>query len=197
MYMVPFISKHLFPHISRIFSAAVDSRITRYVIGVSCLSVFIYNLWLFSQPTKTMDKARISLLSSPFSVEQHTRFAQELDDKGYSKEAEREFSIASQLYGYTQTLSRSLPLVLGAQSSPHLMQQQWRAQSTQVVRQYDYWRMIVEQKPDYRDAFVTLAVVAHTLKKTDEATQYLKQAYVLDPNNEQIHTLAERLKIVL
>lgn len=48
---------------------------------------------------------------------------------------------------------------------------------------YEFWKRVIQEKPDYRDAYVQLAIVTSQLKKTDEAKMYIERAAELDPNN--------------
>jgi len=60
-----------------------------------------------------------------------------------------------------------------------------------LLRSYDEWKRIVEEKPEYRDGFVMLAWYAKELGKTDEEKTYLQKVKNLDPN----YALPEVLQI--
>ncbi len=99
------------------------------------------------------------------------QFGKELYGMGNTKEAEHELAIADQFSS-----------VLGAQSPPAILQQTWDDESHRLTTLYSYWQQVVEKKPDYRDAFVTLASLAQALNKPTEAQGFFHQAQLLDPN---------------
>jgi len=57
-----------------------------------------------------------------------------------------------------------------------------------------YWRNIIMEKPDYRDAYLAAAKAALSENKGTDALQFTKQALELDPNNEIAITLATVLQ---
>ena len=49
-----------------------------------------------------------------------------------------------------------------------------------------FWERVVREKPDYRDGWLQLAAAYTRLGEKDLARMAIKQAKVLDPNNEVI-----------
>lgn len=115
--------------------------------------------------------ARMNVLSSPFSVEKHMQFGEILYAMGDTTGAEQELLIANQFFS-----------VLGAQSPPVALHEQWNAESERLNNLYSYWGTIIQAKADYRDAYITLASLATALHKDTEAQEYVHQALLLDPN---------------
>lgn len=56
-----------------------------------------------------------------------------------------------------------------------------------------YWQEVINEKPDYRDAYIALAVISFNNKDCPNTKFYLDKAYDLDPDNLGIHELAPLL----
>ncbi len=54
-----------------------------------------------------------------------------------------------------------------------------------------YWKEIVKDYPDYRDAYIQLASIAYEKGNKDEAREYIKSAVALDPNNPIVKKLED------
>lgn len=77
-------------------------------------------------------------------------------------------------------LSR-LPTVLGSQTE--------KREPGIDQSQYLFWKTAAENNPQYRDAYIQLAIHAYTLGKNGEAYEALLKASELDPNSETILSL--------
>ncbi len=55
----------------------------------------------------------------------------------------------------------------------------------------DYWKQIVKEHPDYRDAYIALAYIAYKEGETQEAVSYIHEASDLDPNNPTVEALVK------
>lgn len=71
-------------------------------------------------------------------------------------------------------LNVSLPQtnVLGAQTEKESLE-----------KDYAFWQEVVKDKPDYRDAYLTLGSLAYQLNRREEGKMYADKALKLDPNN--------------
>lgn len=195
MRILPRIQQYLFPHISRIFSAVLDSASFRYSIFALCMAIVLTNVWMKMILPADVLTARINLLTYPFSMEKHIQFGEQLYAMGNRKEAEYEVTLAEQLSVHQQTESKNTSAVLGTQSAPGDVLRRWDIESERLNNLYIFWSRIVVEKPDYRDAYLTLATLAQTMNKNEEAKTYLHQAYSLDPNNQQIRSFESSLGI--
>lgn len=63
-----------------------------------------------------------------------------------------------------------------------------------LEKKYAFWQSVASARPDYRDAFITLASLAYQLAKPDEARAWLARARALDPNSPIIQELSQLLK---
>lgn len=49
-------------------------------------------------------------------------------------------------------------------------------------RDYEYWKTIIQDHPDYRDGYIQAAIRAYQLGMISEAKKYLEKARSIDPN---------------
>jgi len=117
---------------------------------------------------------RLDILSHPLSSETYIRFGEELFREG------KEVMAVKQI-GLTRDMTNTH--VLGAEAETENILSRWDSETTASLRTYNYWKNVTEEKPDYRDAYIQLAIASDKLKKTDEAELYLDRAESLDPNN--------------
>lgn len=60
--------------------------------------------------------------------------------------------------------------------------------------EYAYWQAIVDARPDYRDGYVRLTLLAYQLGKQSEAKSYLDTIRHLDPNYQGLKALEDLFK---
>ena len=188
--------KQLLPHISRIFSALPDLSQFRFVLLASFLAIVLLNIWMSFITPKSLTLERINVLSSPFSSAHYVLLGKQLYALGDLQGATVELRLAEQIATYLFPFSSLTPRVLGVQSEPSDIIHDWEQDRTYVHRAYSFWKTIIEQNPDYRDAYLTLAVLCIRMDNTDEAILNLKTAYALDPNNELVKVLAGQLGVL-
>lgn len=191
------IQKKLLPHISRIFSALDNPSQFRFVVLALFLAFVALNVWVQHVYPNTLILERTNLLSSPFSSSNHIVFGKELYAKGNVPAAVAELMLANQITMLPSPFSLLVPSVLGAQSEPSDLLRSWEQSRTYGERAYHYWKAVVVQKPDYRDAYIMLSVLCRKLDKQEESIAYLKAAYVIDPNNTIVKDLAAQFGLVL
>lgn len=51
-----------------------------------------------------------------------------------------------------------------------------------VQSDISFWKNVVVQKPDYRDAYLELAILEYKLGDKEQAKFYLDKSLILDPN---------------
>lgn len=84
--------------------------------------------------------------------------------------------------------------VLGAETLPRDVLAQWQHEETALQQRYFFWQSVARAKPDYRDAYITLASLAFKLGKRDEANRWITKALVLDPNHDPAQTFRQFLQ---
>jgi tetratricopeptide (TPR) repeat protein len=51
-----------------------------------------------------------------------------------------------------------------------------------LKQEYEYWKSIIRNHPDYRDAYIQASIYAYQLGSINEARAYITKAKSLDPN---------------
>lgn len=137
----------------------------------------------------------MKLFSSPFSVSRHMDLASTLWNQGRKPEARELIFSAQSFSANSQAGARgNTANVLGSNTRPMDTLLQWEQEAEESERQYTFWQTVALAKPDYRDAFVTLAVLAFQLGKLDESDRWITKALVLDPNNDPAQTFRRFLQ---
>jgi|SRR3989338_9848265 len=62
-----------------------------------------------------------------------------------------------------------------------------------TIEKIDAVKSVLQEKPDYRDAWIQLSILSFRVYRTEEALYALEQAYLLDPNEEAIKNLRDLL----
>jgi hypothetical protein len=83
--------------------------------------------------------------------------------------------------------------VLGATTSPREVLLGWEHEEDALKRRYRYWQSVAGAKPDYRDAYITLSLLAYQLGNADASGLWLARAENLDPNHEAIARISQLL----
>src|SRR5688572_17024816 len=58
-------------------------------------------------------------------------------------------------------------------------------EKTKVYKDLSFWEQQIQEKPDYRDAYLNLAIINFQIGKLDEARANLARAFEIDPNYER------------
>lgn len=125
-------------------------------------------------------------LARPWSLEAHVDLAQAFWQAGAGQAAKTELVFASSL----KSLASSGFSVLGTSSAdPEILLKDWQNLPSVLRSRYRFWQNVAVEKPNYRDAYLTLAALAYQQSRFREAEFNLNQALAIDPNS----ALAERL----
>lgn len=99
------------------------------------------------------------------------------------------------IVGLLITINRFWPALtfnpLSTQSQPVLGV---TTQPTVTQEQLDHWRRMIEEKPDYRDAYIKAATIAFYLGNIKEARMLIAGALALDPNSPSAQELSTLLE---
>lgn len=68
-----------------------------------------------------------------------------------------------------------------------------KSERTELEKQTKYWENVVVQRPDYRDAYLQLAILEYRLGDKEEAKVYLEKVLILDPNFGEARNLEKEL----
>lgn len=132
------------------------------------------------------------MLLSPKSPEPHIVLAQAYWQNHLFGDARRELALADELYSLST--SQNSGNTLGVTTLPSSLLARWEREPQGLRIQYEFWQSVVAQRPDYRDAYLTLAAIAYELSQLEKAREYLREAMRLDPNALLGNTLVSQLK---
>lgn len=158
--------KFQFPRIPRKFSAALLSYGQNSLLWAGLTILVLANAYAKVNLAPPYTRELTQVLQNPFTSLAHEFFAHRLWQEGLISQAQTELRLAN---------------VLGASTEDELTA--WASEPARVQAAYDYWKSIVAAKPDYRDAYLSLATAAYQLGKTEEAKSGAQQVLALDPAN--------------
>lgn len=114
-----------------------------------------------------------AVLLTPTSAPAHMALAMLLRQMGYLPAAQQELLVAAD----------QNPNILGATTSPLQLLNEWEGEPKRLTETLNYWQQVASKKPDYRDAFLQLALAAYQLGNMPEARAAASQALTLDPTS--------------
>lgn len=150
----------------------------------SLFSLLFLNLhFSFFPENEELAKVRREVLISPLDSQSHLNLTKVYLGIGDLEAAEREFLLAKSLS------STGSPNLKNIEES--LMKAKERPEK--IHQEISFWKKIVKERPDYRDAYLQLAVLNYQISQTKEAKKYLQNALELDPNFEPAKKLEKLL----
>lgn len=174
----------LLPHISRIYPVSIKP-LTGKIVLWTIITVFLsINGYFMVTRQKPFNLFRLAILTSPANSNNYTLLANQLWNTNQPFAASEQFLLAYE----------SSSNVLGASTSPLILLSVLLEHQKTLLQNYSHWKQVINEKPDYRDAYITLAVLAYNLRRYDEAISYIDQALTLDPNYQQAQLFQKELK---
>lgn len=168
------------PQFQRIFSAKIF-KMTLKAISWGLLIAFISFNVIFPKSDNPEVSGKIrAILLKPLSSSNHLALATILQKIGFQAAAKNELGLSLDLWNQ----NKSSENVLGASTDPNDIKLAWEANNQNLTKNYDYWKSIVLEKPEYRDGLIMLGVYAYQISRESEAKNAWKQAIAIDPNYE-------------
>lgn len=176
---------YLSPHISRFFPVwllSLGEQFLLIALIVSFVLAHIHASNTIKHPCCT--PPLLEVLKNPYDLEARLALARWYWQNGQKTEAKREIEIVKDMLGITTMPStNSDSLVLGAMASKlEDTLRSFNPVSQKINSEESFWKKIVEERPDYRDGFVILALLSYKRTSLAEATAYKNKALSLDPN---------------
>ncbi|MBL7159489.1 hypothetical protein ISS85_03365 [Candidatus Microgenomates bacterium] len=138
---------------------------------VICFLFFNFHSLLFPE-NEALNQTKKAVLNSPFQSKPHENLARIYLEAGDLKSTEKELSLAKHLFSPDHSSLEILEEDLKkAKESPH-----------QIDHEISFWKEIIKEKPDYRDAHFQLTILNYQLGKIQKAQTYLQKTLDLDPN---------------
>lgn len=186
-----------FPQISRILTAKSLKLGTKIIIG-AVLAGFLATGLLPVLPADffSFERAKTTVMLYPNDQSAHLFLAQEYLKRGNPEAVERELLLAANLSSLRPSSIFHLPSssVLGASLSPLKILARIKNEPQRIRKEISFWEKVIEEKPDYRDAYLQLAILNYQLYENKKAQEYFRQATELDPNFEVSKELEKKLK---
>jgi Flp pilus assembly protein TadD len=164
-----------FPHISRLFSANKSIPLTITVCWSVLTACIIINARLSSAYGTVIQNVEDTM--------------KQTHDGGLLRSLSDRFE-KSGMMTIAQELRQSNDVPMAPNTNP--------SKDTKVLgsqtRSLEYWKNILEEHPDYRDAYLSAAKSALAENNTKEALVFINQALEIDPNDKVALVLATILE---
>lgn len=178
----------------------------KYAGLAGVVAILTATLVSFFLPKDEFQLLKQRLIRNPNDFETHLELAERFLENNQLEEAERALLIADSLQASVdrKLTEKNAQDVLGETSL--LKPENWLLKTKQLWQKKQYsdpedirklisaWEKIVEEKPNYRDGYLQLAVLHYKLYENDKAKEYLEKALELDPNYEPARELEEIIK---
>lgn len=165
-----------FPQIYRRITATLKQQAYR-LLRLLTLSLFIlitflnFQTQLFPENEEYV-KLKLLTLEDPSNYTAFLNLGFYLDKHGLKYEAYRLFQIAQMLFSKKD--------VLGA-TSPLTVYQKLSQKEELIKKELAYWKKVVKEKPDFRDAYLQLGAAYYKLGSFKESQENFLKAFQIDP----------------
>lgn len=132
-------------------------------------------------PQSRLQQIKNNLQKNPDDFQAQIALAEIFLDNHQFEEAERILLLAQ---------NQKIPSdqqILGEQTGAEIEELWQRKISTdpqEIKKLINTWKKVLEEKPNYRDAYLQLAYFYYQLDEKEKAKESLENAFELDPNNE-------------
>lgn len=184
-----------FPHFPLFNPARVISSLEIALLWLGLAALIAINILTLQKDRPAHWNKLMMLFEEPLSVPRHIDLASLLWNQGQKEEARRLMISAQTLTEVFQvSQSDQSSKVLGATTNPKAILAQWEHEAQELKEKFAFWQSVASARPDYRDAFISLAALAYQLGKPNEARTWLTKAQALDPNSPTVQELSNFFK---
>lgn len=153
------------------------------VLGITFASLFL--------PKNRFQLIKERLIKNSRDYEAHLAMAEEFLKNNQPKEAERELLIVSEYRGRSTAAGK----VLGISSKfKSLLEKKFERDPDEIRKLISEWEKIIGEKPNYRDAYLQMAILHYRIYEDDQAKEALNKAIEIDPNYQPARDLERKLK---
>lgn len=178
------------PHIPRIITASIIPSVGTMLLWGILISLIAYNVVLWRTKPLSFAPNVFAVFVSPFSMIPHKNLGLALWDAGAREDAKREILLAIELRAPTSQAPADSQ-VLGTTTDPEDLLQIWENSPRMEAAAFKFWQQVTISHPDYRDAYIQLALVSYNQGNLTATKTYLAAAAALDPNGKAVHDLLE------
>ncbi len=137
--------------------------------------IFIFLLAINLSAKISFDQAKDDVLANSQNIPAHLFLARQLLANNQLAEAETEFKLASSLPDINKIGEIKL-------------------QPEKIKEEIVFWQKVVEEFPNYRDAYLKLAILNYKINRLFDAQKFLDKALSIDPNSEVANKFLKFLK---
>jgi tetratricopeptide (TPR) repeat protein len=152
--------------------------VKRYFTPILVALFFLITLGAFFLPKNDFQSEKEQLVKSPADTQTQLKLAEELLANHQFEEAEK----VLQLAGLKETPPEKLT---------ELWLKKFSNNPRDIPRLISFWEKFLEQRPDYRDGWLQLALLNFKIYENEKAQKALEKALFLDPNHEPAKILKE------
>lgn len=174
-----------FPHFTRIKTARLLSYGGNTILWTGLTVFFLLNVFAKINLTPAFQKELLQVLQKPFLALTHEGLAYRFWQLGILSAARQELLLAQDFP------KKNYTGVLGASTEDELTA--WASEPVRAKASYGYWKTVIAAKPDFRDAYISLAAAAYQLGFTNEAKVAAQTALNLNPDSPDLSRLIEFL----
>jgi len=149
--------------------------------GVALVIFLLIGSFLY--PKNELQILKWRLLQNPNDFQTHLALAEKLLDNNQFQEAEQTLLVAQQI----KILGDKDTKILGEKTNSkinELWQREYYSNPKDIKRLISAWEKIVQEKPNYRDGYLQLAILNYKIYENEKAKEYLNKALEIDPNFE-------------
>lgn len=160
----------------------IFAHLPLFILWLVCLIILLNYLW----PKNKLEQTKIALAHWPLSAEQHLKMSQVFFETGDLDKTKTELNQAKYLYQLTQWLDWGGKLKIRLDK-----QEKFINQPAEIKKQINYWEEIINDKPNFRDAYLYLTFLYYQNWQEKEAQEAWQKAFYLDPNNQIVQDLGK------
>jgi len=160
------------------------ARLSRWGGPIGVVLVILFFIGSLFSPSDAIQSLKMRLLNNPDDFSRHLELAEKLLANNQFEEAEKALLLAQEKLNFQSPISNSKD-VLGQKTNSkleELWQKKHNADPKDIQKLISYWEKIIEQKPNYRDAYLQLAILNYKIYENKKALEFLKEALEIDPN---------------
>lgn len=136
--------------------------------GIILIFFLIIGAWFY--PLSKTQNLTQQLLNDPQNLKKQLELIEILLENNQFNEAEKILLLATEKQNNDQIKS--------------LWQKKYLNNPQDIEKIIDFWEKIIIEKPNYRDAYLQLAILNYRIWQNEEAKKYLEKALITDPNFE-------------
>lgn len=155
--------------------------------------VFLISLSLLL-PKDHFQQIKERVTENPSDFIPHLLLAEEYLKRNQFEAAKKELLLVNQMQE-TGFFSEKKERVFGIATFNlnRLWQKKRQSNPTDIKKLIAYWEEVIVNKPNYRDAYLQLALLHYKLYYNEKASEYLQKALALDPNFQPAREIEKKL----